>query len=165
MLLRQQIHNWFKNIRKSGDPSLPTATVDLTGNPPRKPPPLQPHQAYSVQHHRADDAPLRAEVEDLWVRRQEQGVIDTLTPFSIQEGDLNVRLHFHNAVMRWKCSLLTEDESSDLQEWIESDAERKWTDVREPWRALQTEDTDELTAENQYVQKYVSSFVLRGSLC
>jgi hypothetical protein len=77
---------------------------------------------------------------------------------------MDVRLHFHNAVMRWKCSLLTEDENSDLQEWIGSDVERRWTDVREPWRALQTEDTDELTAENQYVQKYVSSFVLRGPL-
>jgi hypothetical protein len=38
MLLRQQIHNWFKNIRKTGNPSPPTATVDLTGKTPRKPP-------------------------------------------------------------------------------------------------------------------------------
>lgn len=62
---------------------------------------------------------------------------------------------FHNAVMRWKCSLLTEDERREVEEWIEKDAQERWDEVRYPWKAMQTQGVGELAAENQYVQKYV----------
>lgn len=62
---------------------------------------------------------------------------------------------FHNAVMRWKCSTLNEKEKLDLQAWIDDELAKRWMDIQQPWNLLQTEDVDELTAENQHVQKYV----------
>jgi len=79
-----------------------------------------------------------------------------LSPFLIKEGDINSRMLFHNAVMRRKCSSLSEEEELDLQAWIDDDVAKKWADIQQPWKSLQTDDVDELTAENQYVQRYVS---------
>jgi hypothetical protein len=75
----------------------------------------------------------------------------------INKADYDSQMLFHNGVMRWKCSLLNEQEKLDLQAWVDNDIVKRWEDIQKPWKSLQTEDTDELTAENQYVQKYVSS--------
>lgn len=69
-----------------------------------------------------------------------------------KEEHADTRMLFHNAVMRWKCSLLSEDEQRELQEWIDSDIESKWDLIQHPWKAHQGTDEDELTAENRYVQ-------------
>jgi len=74
----------------------------------------------------------------------------------IKEEDFDSRMLFHNAVMRWKCSLLSEEEKIELQKWIDDDIAKKWADIQQPWKSLQTDDIDEPTAENQYVQRYVS---------
>lgn len=99
---------------------------------------------------------MRKEVEDLWSRRGEQEVINTLSPFTVGDTSGDHRLFFHNTVMRWKCSQLSEDEKQELQVWIDDDAERRWDAVKHPWRASQDDKVNELTAENQYVQKYGS---------
>jgi hypothetical protein len=65
----------------------------------------------------------------------------------------NNRMLFHNAVMRWKCSLLNEDEKRDLQEWIDNDTQERLEAVQCPWKTSQATGMDDLTAENQYVQK------------
>ena len=70
----------------------------------------------------------------------------------IEKSGCDKRLHFHNAVMRWKSSLLTKEKKLELQAWIEEELERRWGDIRQPWKAFQTGGVDELTAENQYVQ-------------
>ena len=116
---------------------------------------MQLYQAYSIRYHRPDDSPLREEVKDLWCRRQEQDVISKLSPFIITKSDWSSRMLFHNAVMRWKCSTLNEKEKLDLQAWIDDELAKRWMDIQQPWNLLQTEDVDELTAENQHVQKYV----------
>ena len=95
----------------------------------------------------------------MWKRRKQEAVIELLSPFMVQELDGDVRLHFHNAVMRWKCSLLGEDEKLKLQAWIDEDLEERLANALEPWRALQSDKVDELTAENQYVQGYVLDFI------
>ena len=96
---------------------------------------------------------MRAEVEELWGRRRQPGVIALLSPFMVNEKDSETRMLFHNAVMRQKYSLLTEDEKLNLQAWIDDDAQKRWDIIQHPWKATLTDDTDELTAENQYVQK------------
>jgi len=96
----------------------------------------------------------------LWNRRKEKAVIEMLSPFMVQESDGDKRLHFHNAVMRWKCSLLTEEETLELQAWIDEDIRKRLVDVEEPWTTLQTDGVDEPTAENLYVQRYVSNLIL-----
>ena len=62
---------------------------------------------------------------------------------------------FHNAVMRWKCSLLNEDERREIEDWIATDMQRQWDEVQHLWKAMQTKGVDELTTKNQYIQKYV----------
>jgi hypothetical protein len=106
-----------------------------------------------VIHFQPTDSPLREEVEDLWARRKEQEVIDKLSPFMFKGEHSDTRMLFHNAVMRWKCSLLHEDEHRELQEWIESDVARKWDIIQYPWKPSQGDGVDDLTAENQYVQE------------
>ena len=64
-------------------------------------------------------------------------------------------MHFHNMVMHWKCPLLNQDEQCELQEWIDKDAQERWDAIQNPWKALQVSAVEEMTAENQYVQKYV----------
>lgn len=98
---------------------------------------------------------LREEVDELWKRHQDQDVIDLLAPFMLKEKDGDTRMLFHNAVMRQKCSLLTEDEKRDLQNWIDDDVQKRWDRVRYPWKTAKSKDVSELTAENQHVQKYV----------
>ena len=71
----------------------------------------------------------------------------------IREKDNDTRMLFHNAVMRQKCSLLTEAEKHDLQAWIDEDAQMRWELVTQPWKANQTKGVDQLTAENQYIQR------------
>jgi hypothetical protein len=128
----------------------------LTGRSQRKPAPLQFHQAFSVRFFQPKDSPLRKEVDDLWKRRGEKEVIDLLAPFVPTEDPPNSRLGFHNAAMRWKCSLLTEEEQQEHQDWIDEDAVEKEKSMNQPWKALQEVGDDELSAENQYIQRYVS---------
>ena len=125
----------------------------MTGKGARRPSPLQDYQAYSVIHYQPEDSPLREEVEDLWARRKEKDVVDKLSPFMLKEKHTDTRMLFHNAVMRWKCSLLSEDEQCKLWEWIENDTEKKWYMIQHPWKSFQDEEVDDLTAENQFVQE------------
>ena len=95
------------------------------------------------------------EVNDLWACRQEQEVVDMLTLFFIKEKDCDTRMLFHNTVMCWKCSELSEDEKQDLQMWIDDEVEQCWDAIQHPWRNPNAVEVEELTAENQYIQKYV----------
>ena len=156
MFLRQQIRDWFKKRRKTAAAASqlqPKAVLDLTGDRIRKPPPKQFHHAYSNIYFRPDDSPLRVEVEDLWNRRGEEEITNKITPFANKGDDLNNRLFFHNAVMRWKCSLLNEDERRGVEEWIEHDVQERWDEVKHPWKATRTDGEDDMTAENRFVQE------------
>lgn len=150
----QQICNWYKRVRRNDHPvpPQPKLAIDLSGRAARKPPPLQLYQGYSSRFYKEENVALRAEVEDLWGRREEQDVIDQLEPFTLNGGIPNERMLFHNAVMRWKCSLLTDDERRDLEVWIEDEAQKRWDATLQPWK-VQIKGVDELTAENQYTQK------------
>lgn len=129
--------------------------LDLTGKADRKPAPQQFHHAYSIRFYRPKDSPLRKEVEGLWKQREEQSVITKLTPF-MTTGSFNVHLDFHNAVMRWKCSLLTDEERQEHQDWINQNALEKEKEMKEPWRAMRGEDDDVDTTENEHIQRYAS---------
>ena len=59
--------------------------------------------------------------------------------------------------MRWKCSLLTEEEHEELEDWIASLVVEKEELMRQPWKAGQEEGEDELLAENKYIQRCVTS--------
>jgi hypothetical protein len=154
---RQQITEWFKKVRRKRP--VPTSQskviLDPTGKSSRKPVPLQPYQAYSARYFQPEDSPLRGEVEDLWQRREEQEVVDMLSPFMVGEASRDRRLFFHNTVMRWKYSKLSEGEKKDLQGWIDKEVEERWDTIKYPWKGPQVEKAGELTAENQYIQKYV----------
>jgi len=76
-----------------------------------------------------------------------------------KDKDTDTRMLFHNAVMRQKCSLLTEDEMDDLQAWIEEDTRQRLEGVQQPWKMGKSKDVSELTAENQHVQTCVSFFI------
>lgn len=56
--------------------------------------------------------------------------------------------------MRWKCSLLTEEEREELQSWIDDELLEKEEEETHPWRAGQEDGMDELSAENEYIQRY-----------
>ena len=118
----------------------------MTGKSSRKPAPHQFHHAYSLCFYQPKDSPLRQEVEDLWNRRKEKSVIDQLTPFMNAGDSCNRRLGFHNTVMRWKCSLLTDVERQELQDWIDKKVLEKEEETKQPWKATQ------YTAENDYIQ-------------
>ena len=62
-------------------------------------------------------------------------------------------LNFHNAVMCWKCSLLTEEELHDMEEWIADALSAKKEDISKPWKMGRD---DELSEENEYIQTYVT---------
>ena len=124
------------------------------GNGNRKPAPKQFHHAYSNIYFQPEDLPLRQEVQDLWEHQSEKEVIDKLTPFVNNGDDFSNRMFFHNTVMRWKSSLLSEEEQCIVEEWIEADVEKRRDEVKHPWKATQTQDADEMTAENQFVQEY-----------
>ena len=159
----QQIHEWYKAFRSKQDqPHQPKGLLDLTGKGGRKPAPLQLHHAYSVRFFRPKDSPLRQEVEDLWNRREEKAVIDQLTPFKSSGDPRDLRLAFHNTVMRWKSSLLTDEERKELQDWIGEKVREKEEEMNQPWKATQGAlRTDELSAENEYIQGYVCPCLLR----
>ena len=76
-----------------------------------------------------------------------------LSSFMVNEENSDKRITFHNAVMQWKCSFLSQDEQRELQEWIKKDEQERWDAIRYPWRALQTTDVSEMSVKNQYVQK------------
>jgi hypothetical protein len=92
-------------------------------------------------------------VDDLWERRGEKDVIDLLAPFITIDEPPNTRLEFHNVVMRWKCSLLTDEERQELQDWIDKDLEKKEEATKQPWKAMQETGDDEISTENRYIQR------------
>ena len=60
------------------------------------------------------------------------------------------------AVMRWKCSLLSPNELTTLQEWVNEQQrarEKVWV---LPWSEEAREHGDEVFAENTYVQQYAA---------
>lgn len=69
------------------------------------------------------------------------------------EESSNKTLNFHNAAMRWKCSLLNEEQLLDMEEWIATKVSEKMEDISKPWTAGSGE--DELSKENEYIQAYV----------
>jgi len=149
----QQIREWYKTHHKGGTQPQPKVILDLTGKTQQKPTPYQLHHAYSIRHYREAGSPLQTEVDDLWERRADEDVIKQLSPFS-KAKDLSTgsRLNFHNAVMRWKCSSLDEEELQEMEEWIASDVVEKEQDISKPWKAGEGE--DELSVENEYIQRY-----------
>jgi len=97
--------------------------------------------------------PLRCEVNDLWAKRQDDVVHQSLNPFiKSSKGITSLdRLQFHIAVMQWKCSLLSPDESETLRIWI-----REQKALNEsPWAVETAEYGDSLVAENRYMQRSV----------
>ena len=159
----QQIHQWFKTFRRNRDrPSQPKTVLNLTGKITRKVAPHQFHHAYSIQFYRPDNSQLRQEVDELWSRREEQSVIDMLAPFMTQGGAANPNkiLNFHNAVMRWKCSLLTDEEREAHHDWIEEDARQRAEEAEKPWKAEGC--SSELAAENEFIQRYALLSPLEG---
>ena len=161
----QRIINWYGEQRKKGKHSAlpysePTPHIlDLSGKSKRKKTPYQPHQAYSVLYWQPVDSPLRLEVEDLWARRNEDSVHETLKPFLKDtvrtSASTSEKLLFHMAVMRWKCSLLTPDKMATLHNWIGE--QQKSADAKRalPWSGEAIEHGDDLFAENTYIQRYV----------
>ena len=130
------------------------ALLDLTGKAMRKPTPYQFHQAYSILYYRPKDSPLREEIDNLWKRREEQEVIDLLSPFTkLDKPTADTRLNFHNTAMRWKCSLVTEEERQEMEEWIASSVLGKEEDILKPWKA--EEGDNEQSMENEFIQRYV----------
>lgn len=161
----QRISNWYHGERKKVKySSLPSSEpspriLDLSGKSKRKKARYQPHQALSILRWRPKDSPLRREVEDLWARRQEDSVHETLKPFlkdTIKTStSTSERLVFHMAVMRWKCSLMSSDELTVLNDWIEEQHALQETARTLPWAAEAAEHGDELFAENSYIQRCV----------
>ena len=155
----QRVVNWYKTYLKdskknhSQGPYQKQHPLDLTGRSARKKPPYQLHQAYSVVHWRPTGSPLRREVNDLWIKRQDDAVSTPLIPFIKEGGDIIslTRLQFHMAVMQWKCSLLSTDELATLRDWI--DEQRALNDC--PWADEAEAYGGELVAENRHLQRSV----------
>ena len=152
----QQISNWYKNHRRQAPAASSTkpkpVVLDLTGISARKPCPLQPYQAYSSRYYNETGSPLHKIVQDLWVRREEQGVISLLAPFMVAEAAGDHRMLFHNAVMRLKYSELSDDEKQDMKDWIDKEVEERWDRSLHPWKT----GVDDLTAENRHIQRYAT---------
>ena len=115
--------------------------------------PLQFHHAYSVRFYRPKDSPLHDEVVDLWERQAQPQVIELLSPY-MKKGDFSNHIEFHNAVMSWKCSLLTDEECQEHQDWIDQNLQEKEELLQRPWAAMREEGVDELLTENRYIQWY-----------
>jgi hypothetical protein len=149
----QQISDWYKARRKQqrAEPSQPKAVLDLTGGTRRKLAPYQFHHAYSIRFYRPKDSPLRELVSEYWERRKEKEIIDRLSPF-ISNNNFDSPITFHGAVMRWKCSLLTDEECQEHQDWITQNLLEREKEEKQPWSATQGVGEDELTAENKYIQ-------------
>ena len=118
----------------------------------RKLTPHQFHQAYSILYYRPKKSPLREEIDNLWKRREEQEVIDLLSPFTkLDKPTADTRLNFHNTAMRWKCSLVTEEERQEVEEWIANSVLWKEEEISKPWKA--EEGNDEQSMENEFIQR------------
>ena len=117
-------------FRKRDNTAHPRTLLDLTEKANRKVAPLQFHHAYSIHFFRPENSPLRQEVEDLWNQREEKVVIDQLARFIKINEHSDRRLGFHNTVMRWKCSLLTDEERQEHQNWIEEHVLEKEEEIK-----------------------------------
>lgn len=104
-------------------------------------------------------SPLRNEVKDLWDRRNETSVRETLKPFLNDTikflMSCSERLLFHMAVMRWKWTLLTPDELATLRNWIDEQQKSKGKAHAFPWSEEAGKHGDDLFAENTYIQRCV----------
>ena len=67
-------------------------------------------------------------------------------------------LGFHNAVMWWKCSLLTDKECQEHQNRIEEHVLEKEEEIKQPWTATMEKGAEESSTENEYIQKFVTCF-------
>lgn len=150
----QQITEWFKYRKRTLAAPQAQNLLDLSGKNNRKPIPLQFHHAFSARFHRSDET-LQKEIDDLWDRRGEESVIKLLTPFATT-NTFTEHLDFHNSAMRWKCSLLTDEQSQEHQDWIDRELADREEKLKQPWKATEKAGADKLSAENQYIQGYVS---------
>jgi len=147
---------WYKEFLKvssknrSQAPYQKQRPLDLTGRSTRKKPPYQLHQVYSVIHWRPTDSPLQHEVNDLWIKRQDDVVSKHLNPFFKEGIDIIslTRLQFHMAVMQWKCSSLSPEELATLSDWINK--KQALNDC--PWAVEAEAYGDDLAAENRHIQ-------------
>ena len=164
LTLCQHIIDWYKEERKKTKVPVPsqsgkaTRVLDLSGKSGRKKPPYQLHQAFSVLYWKPQDSPLRREVQDLWERRDEDPVRETLKPFLKETAKTSMtrskRLMFHIAVMRWKCSLLSPEELAALQDWINEQQKARKKESELPWSSEANEYGDALFSENAHIQRY-----------
>ena len=115
---------------KHDNTARPRTLLDLTGKANRKVALLQFHHAYSIRFFQPENSPLHQEVEDLWNRWEEKVVIDQLAPFMKINEHSDRCLGFHNAVMLWKCSLLTDEERQEHQNWIEEHVLEKEEEIK-----------------------------------
>ena len=67
------------------------------------------------------------------------------------------KLLFHMAVMRWKCSLLSQGERAEVHSWINDQKKLKEVVRTLPWSVEAGEHGDSLFTENSYVQRLVSA--------
>jgi hypothetical protein len=57
--------------------------------------------------------------------------------------------------MRWKSSLLTDEERQEHQDWIDRELADREEKLKKPWKATADVNASELTAENEYLQRFV----------
>lgn len=150
----QQISEWYRYRKRKPAAPQPKEVLDLSGKG-RKLSHLQFHHAFSVRYFRPEDSELRKEITSLWERRDEEEVVELLTPF-VTANDFSNRLEFHNTVMRWKCSLLTAEQRKEHENWINEFFLKQEEAMNQPWKAMQEADANELAAENNYIQRYAS---------
>ena len=63
--------------------------------------------------------------------------------------------------MWWKCSLLTDEEHQEHQDWINGHAVEKEEEIQQPWKAMRRgEGVDELSTENEYIQRSVFHYII-----
>ena len=138
----------------------------MSGKSNHKKPPYQPHQAYSILHWRPKGSLLRLEVEDLWARRNEDSVQETLKLFLKETtkgpASTSEKLLFHMAVMRWKCSIMAPNEHTTLHNRIKEQKSSKEAMRTLPWSVEASEHGDGLFTENTYVQWYVAKVFFVG---
>ncbi|KAF9780503.1 hypothetical protein BJ322DRAFT_1112500 [Thelephora terrestris] len=125
--LHSRIAYWYGCERQAAMKGLPYSkpaprVLDLSGKSRHKKSPYQPHQAFSILHWQPAGSSLHGEVEDLWAQQLEPSVHQMLKPFLSEtaksSSTTSEKLLFHMAVMHWKCSLLSPDERTELNSWI-----------------------------------------------
>jgi hypothetical protein len=111
----------------------------------------------SILYWQPKDSPLRREVEDLWVRRNEDSVHEILKPFLKEtiktSASSSEKLLFHMAVMCWKYNLLSPEKSTELHNWIEEQYASRDAARGIPWSDEASELGDDLFPENLYIQQ------------